>query len=446
MRRSAKVVNFGVLYGMGSGRLAARCKIPRGEAAQFIENYFTTYSKVEEYMTATVDKGRSLGYVQTLSGRRRYLPDLLSDNRMMKENAERIAANTPIQGSAADLIKIAMIRIRNELASGSLRCDMLLQVHDELVFEVDKRDVDAAIAMIKTGDGRGHGAGGAPGGGVRHRSQLARGAQLNGTPVPAARHSLLNFPEVVPKQMADHFRFPPDVPFRLRPTGHGEHYEANPAHPPTARDVRVSRLILGVTGNIASGKSETARLLQQKGCALVDADAVAHELYGYDRALVQQLGAEFGQDIIWSNGTLDRKRLGSLVFGRPEAMAALNRIVHPALINAIRERIRSSQRVMNRLVLDAALIVELGFAKEVDYLVFVSASVPVRLARLMERSGLTTDEAMRRIDSQMPEESKLQHADFVIKNETTKEYLAEQVDALWDEILARETQAAEPLE
>jgi dephospho-CoA kinase len=208
--------------------------------------------------------------------------------------------------------------------------------------------------------------------------------------------------------------------------------------------MRMSRLIIGVTGNIASGKSETARLLQQKGCALVDADAVAHELYGYDRALVQQLGTEFGKDIVSPSGTLDRKRLGSLVFGRPEAMAALNRIVHPALINAIRERIRSSQRVMNRLVLDAALIVELGFAKEVDYLVFVSAAVPVRLARLMERSGLTTDEAMRRIDSQMPEESKLQHADFVIKNETTKEYLAEQVDALWDEILARETQAADP--
>lgn len=205
----------------------------------------------------------------------------------------------------------------------------------------------------------------------------------------------------------------------------------------------MARMIIGVTGNIASGKSETARLLQQKGCALVDADAVAHELYGYDRALVQQLGAEFGQDVMLSNGSLNRKKLGSLVFGRPEAMATLNRIVHPALIQAIRERIRSSQRVMNRLVLDAALIVELGFAKEVDHLVFVSAAVPVRLARLMERSGLTSDEAMRRIDSQMPEESKLQHADFVIKNETTREYLMEQVDALWDEIIARETHAEE---
>lgn len=203
----------------------------------------------------------------------------------------------------------------------------------------------------------------------------------------------------------------------------------------------MARLIIGVTGNIASGKSETARILQQKGCALVDADAVGHELYGYDRALVQQLAAEFGQDVLLSNGTLNRKKLGSLVFGRPEALATLNRIVHPALINAIRERIRSSQRVMNRLVLDAALIIELGFAKEVDYLVFVSASVEVRLKRLMERSGLTEEEAMRRIESQMPEESKLPHADFVIKNETTREYLVDQVDALWDEILARDSQS-----
>jgi dephospho-CoA kinase len=202
-------------------------------------------------------------------------------------------------------------------------------------------------------------------------------------------------------------------------------------------------LILGVTGNIASGKSETARLLQQKGCALVDADAVAHELYGYDRALVQQIGAEFGQDVVWSNGTLNRLKLGSLVFGRPEAMAALNRIVHPALIAAIRERIRSNLRVMSRVVLDAALIVELGFATEVDYLVLVSASVKVRLERLMERSKLTEDEAMRRIDSQIPEEAKLQHADFVIKNETTKDYLRDQVDALWEELTLRDREEGE---
>jgi DNA polymerase-1 len=97
-----------------------------------------------------VDKGRKQGYVETLTGRRRYLPDLLSDNRMLKENAERIAANTPIQGSAADLIKIAMIRIHRELEQSPLACDMLLQVHDELVFEVKQDDVEAASALIKS--------------------------------------------------------------------------------------------------------------------------------------------------------------------------------------------------------------------------------------------------------------------------------------------------------
>jgi dephospho-CoA kinase len=197
----------------------------------------------------------------------------------------------------------------------------------------------------------------------------------------------------------------------------------------------MSRLILGVTGNIASGKSETARLLQQKGCSLVDADVVGHELYARDRGLVQVLAGEFGPDILWSDGTLNRKRLGSLVFGKPEALAALNRIVHPALVVAMRERILSTLRVMNRVVVDAALIIEMGFAKEVDYLVLITASKERRLERLMTRSGLSYDEALARIESQMPEEAKLQHADFVIKNETTR--------ALWDEIRSRESHHGE---
>ncbi len=150
MRRSAKVVNFGVLYGMGSTRLSAQLKISRSEASQFIDNYFTTYSMVEVYIRAVVDMGRKLGYVETLSGRKRYLPDLLSDNRQFKENAERIAANTPIQGSAADLIKIAMIRIHEKLSQSKLRCDMLLQVHDELVFDVEIEDAEALSILVKT--------------------------------------------------------------------------------------------------------------------------------------------------------------------------------------------------------------------------------------------------------------------------------------------------------
>ena len=202
----------------------------------------------------------------------------------------------------------------------------------------------------------------------------------------------------------------------------------------------MSRILIGVTGNIASGKSETARMLQERGFSLVDADIVAHDLYGRDRALVQQIASEFGADVLWPDGSLNRKRLGSLVFGKPEALARLNRIVHPALVTAIRARILDTLRVLNRVVLDAALIVELGFSKDVDFLVVVSASEQSRLDRLMARSGLTEEEARRRLDSQMPEEEKLRHADFVIHNGGTRAELQAQVDVLWEKIKEREAE------
>lgn len=149
MRRAAKVVNFGVLYGMGAHRLAGQLKIPYAEAKKFIDNYFATYARVDAYIAETVLEGKKRGYVETISGRRRYLPELLSDNRVLRENAERIAANTPIQGSAADLIKIAMIGIHEKLKGGKLPGAMLLQVHDELVFEVDEDAVEAVAAFVK---------------------------------------------------------------------------------------------------------------------------------------------------------------------------------------------------------------------------------------------------------------------------------------------------------
>ncbi len=202
----------------------------------------------------------------------------------------------------------------------------------------------------------------------------------------------------------------------------------------------MSKVLIGVTGNIASGKSLVARMLQEKGCALVDADVVAHDLYGTDRALVKQIVDEFGPEVASTSGVINRQRLGSLVFGKPEAMAALNRIVHPVLITTIRERVLSSFRVLSWVVLDAALLIELGVAEEMDYLIFVSGSEESRLERLMERSHLSRDEAMARINSQMPEEGKRQYADFIIGNDKSQEYLQEQVDAVWEEILERESQ------
>ncbi len=150
MRRSAKAINFGVIYGMGPRRLSRELGVGLDTAEDFIKKYFTTYHEVNNFKQQTVEEARKCGYVKTILGRRRYLPDLASNNRMHKENAERMAVNTPIQGSAADLIKLAMIALHKELATSLLDCTMLLQVHDELVFEVSKKDADAAASLIKS--------------------------------------------------------------------------------------------------------------------------------------------------------------------------------------------------------------------------------------------------------------------------------------------------------
>ena len=193
----------------------------------------------------------------------------------------------------------------------------------------------------------------------------------------------------------------------------------------------MARLILGVTGNIASGKSEVVRHFQEKGCALVDADKVAHELYANNIGLLRQLASEFGSDILHPNGTLNRRLLGSQVFRDPDALAALDRIVHPHLIVALRERVFSALRVMNRVILDAALIVELGVRPELDCLVLVTAPEAQRLQRLMERDGLSREEAEQRIRSQIPESEKRKAADFEIVNDGGPGALMQRADAVW---------------
>jgi dephospho-CoA kinase len=199
----------------------------------------------------------------------------------------------------------------------------------------------------------------------------------------------------------------------------------------------MSRLILGVTGNIASGKSEVARHFQAKGCALVDADKVMRELYAGNAGLMRQLAAEFGEGILHPNGTLNRRLLGLQVFHDPNALAALDRIVHPHLLVAIRERMFSALRVMNRVVLDAALIVEWGMRPELDYLVLITAPESLRRQRLMSRDGLSREEAEARIRSQMPEEGKRPFADFEIVNDASGEDLIQRADAAWRAIEAR---------
>ena len=149
MRRDAKVVNFGVLYGMTAFRLSRDLKIPMSQAKGFIDGYFEMYQGVQQYIEDIKTAAHRDGYVETLSGRRRYIAGIDSSDRMESQMAERMAVNTPVQGSAADLIKIAMIRIQKKINDENLPLRMMLQVHDELVFECPRDQVDAMAAMVK---------------------------------------------------------------------------------------------------------------------------------------------------------------------------------------------------------------------------------------------------------------------------------------------------------
>jgi len=148
-RSQAKTVNFGIIYGQGAFALAEQTGLSRSEAKQMIEAYFETYPKLKEYMAEQVSKARQIGYVETILGRKRHLKDINSNNFVVRGHAERNAVNAPVQGSAADVVKMAMIKIQKELEKEKLQTKMLLQVHDELVFESPIDEVEVASNIIK---------------------------------------------------------------------------------------------------------------------------------------------------------------------------------------------------------------------------------------------------------------------------------------------------------
>ncbi len=148
-RSQAKTVNFGIIYGQGAFALAEQTGLSRTEAKQMIEAYFETYPKLKQYMAEQVSKARETGYVETILGRKRHLKDINSNNFVVRGHAERNAVNAPVQGSAADVVKMAMIKIQKELEKEKLQTKMLLQVHDELVFEAPVDEIEVATNIIK---------------------------------------------------------------------------------------------------------------------------------------------------------------------------------------------------------------------------------------------------------------------------------------------------------
>jgi DNA polymerase-1 len=148
MRRQAKAVNFGIVYGISDFGLSNNLGITRKEAALFIEQYFAAFQGVRKYMDDIVMQARRDGYVTTLLERRRYLPEIKASNFNLRSFAERTAMNTPIQGTAADIIKLAMVKMDQELRARGLKSRMLLQVHDELVFEVPEDELEIMKKLV----------------------------------------------------------------------------------------------------------------------------------------------------------------------------------------------------------------------------------------------------------------------------------------------------------
>ena len=148
MRRKAKTANFGIIYGISAFGLAERLNISRAEAKQLIEDYFASFPQIKEHMAQSIEVARKQGFVTTLCGRRRMLPDINSHNSVVRGYAERNAINAPIQGSAADIIKIAMVRVFERLEREHLEARMILQVHDELDFNVPQNEVEQVTRIV----------------------------------------------------------------------------------------------------------------------------------------------------------------------------------------------------------------------------------------------------------------------------------------------------------
>ncbi|MCK4581251.1 MAG: dephospho-CoA kinase [Dehalococcoidia bacterium] len=194
-------------------------------------------------------------------------------------------------------------------------------------------------------------------------------------------------------------------------------------------------LVIGVTGNIGSGKSSVCRILARLGATVLDADELAHETYNPHSEVWQELVAAFGTDILMPGEEIDRQKLGQAVFSDPAALARLNRIVHPAARRLAQERIADCRLQGARAVaLEATLLIEAGWAKLVDRLWLVIAAESTAVRRLRESQGMDEHQVLARLKAQMPANEKMEYADDIIYNDGNLSQLKSQVTELWHKL------------
>ena len=200
-------------------------------------------------------------------------------------------------------------------------------------------------------------------------------------------------------------------------------------------------LHIGLTGNIAVGKSCASARFAELGAAVIDADRVSHELMAPGAPAYLCVAEAFGVEILRDDGTIDRRRLGTAVFASEEKRRLLESIMHPAIHDAIARKIAEKEKISDIVIVDAALLIETGGYKEYDRLIVAACSPALQLARLMARDGMTENEAQARINAQMPAEEKIRLADYVIDTSGSFESTLEQVDAIYQKL--RPSAAAE---
>ena len=191
-------------------------------------------------------------------------------------------------------------------------------------------------------------------------------------------------------------------------------------------------IVIGLTGGIGSGKSEVSRMLKDLGTEIIDADRVGHEAYLPNTETYDKLVAEFGDDILRTDGAIDRKKLGARIFAEPEARERLNAIVHPRMYTMIDERIqRLREQGATAVVLDAAILIEAGWQSLVDEVWVVAASEEMVVQRIGQRNGLPAEQVRQRIRAQITSEERARHAAVVIDNSRGLDELSAQVQEVW---------------
>ena len=193
--------------------------------------------------------------------------------------------------------------------------------------------------------------------------------------------------------------------------------------------------VIGLTGGIGSGKSTASRFLAELGAAVIDADKVGHELLKPNTKIWQQLAAAFGKQILTSNGEINRKKLGRLVFGNPRRLDLLSQLMHPEIKKAVKVQLLEYQRQgASVAILEAPLLVEAGWTELVDEVWVTTASETTVLKRLKQQLGLSRKESLARIRSQLPLEERLKHADVVLNTELALDELRAKINELWQRL------------